>query len=480
MSHSPLNFGGAPLSRREMLCRSGAGIGALALAQLLGEPQQAQAAGELPLAPRKPHFPAKAKRLVHLFANGGPSQVDTFDPKPLLAKLHGKPIPREIITAARDAQASGSPAFASKYKFQHHGKSGIEVSELFPEIAKCIDDLCVVRSMHADDISHDGGIMFMNTGAARLSRPSLGSWVTYGLGSENRDLPGFIALCPDGYPLNETQNWQSAFLPGSYQGTFVNTKHENVERLIENIRNRRVDPTEQRAQLDLLGRLNRLHQAQRPDEGRLESRIQSFEQAFRMQVEATDAFDLSREPKSVLDLYGPGPQARQLILTRRLLERGVRMVQSWYGAGFPWDHHGEIEERLPKICTEVDRPIAAFLQDLKQRGMLDDTLVLWGGEFGRTPTSELPHPTTTPGRDHNRHGFSVWLAGGGIKRGHVHGATDDAGFAAVRDKVHVHDLHATILHLLGLDHERLTYRYAGRDFRLTDVSGRVVREILTS
>jgi hypothetical protein len=468
----------SPLDRRQMLRHSGAGIGALALAQLLGEEQRAEAAGESSLKPRAPHFAPKAQRLVHLFANGGPSQVDTFDPKPLLAKLHGKPIPREVISAAGDAQASGSPAFASKYKFHRCGQSGIEVSELFPEIGSMIDDICVVRSMYADDISHDGGIMFMNTGAARLSRPSFGSWITYGLGSENRNLPGFISMCPDGYPLNETQNWQSSFLPGVYQGTFINSKHEDIERLIENIRNRRVNSVQQRAQLDLLARLNRIHQKPRADEGRLESRIQSFEQAFRMQMEATDAFDLSQESKSTLDMYGPGPQARQLILTRRLLERGVRVVQAWYGAGFPWDHHGEIEQRLPKICGEVDRPIAAFLRDLKQRGLLDDTLVLWGGEFGRTPTSELPHPTTTPGRDHNRHGFTVWLAGGGVKGGHVHGATDDAGFAAIQDKVHVHDLHATILHLLGLNHEQLTYRYAGRDFRLTDVHGNVVRELL--
>jgi len=461
-----------------MLRHSGAGIGTLALAQLLSETNQAEASDGPSLAPRRPHFAPRAQRFVHLFANGGPSQVDTFDPKPLLARLHGKPIPRDVISTVGDAQASGSPAFASKYRFRKRGQSGIDVSELLPEIGSMIDDICVVRSMHADDISHDGGIMFMNTGAARLSRPSLGSWATYGLGSENRNLPGFISMCPDGYPLNETQNWQSAFLPGIYQGTFINSKHEDVERLIENIRNRRVDSTQQRAQLDLLARLNRIHQKPRADEGRLESRIQSFEQAFRMQMEATDAFDISQESKSTLDMYGPGQQARQLILTRRLLERGVRVVQSWYGAGFPWDHHGEIEERLPKICGEVDRPIAAFLRDLKQRGLLDDTLVLWGGEFGRTPTSELPHPTTTPGRDHNRHGFTVWLAGGGIKGGHVHGATDDAGFAAIQDKVHVHDLHATILHLLGLNHEELTYRYAGRDFRLTDVSGSVVHEIL--
>ena len=468
-----------PFSRRELLRRCGAGMGAVALAQILGETSRADSSSEASLAPRRPHFAPKAKRLVHLFMNGGPSQVDMFDPKPLLKKYHGKPIPREVIPEARDAQASGSPAFASPWKFEKRGQSGIEVSELLPHLGGVIDDLCVVRSMYADDISHDGGIMFMNTGAARLSRPSLGSWVTYGLGSENRNLPGFIALCPDGYPLNETLNWQSAFLPGVFQGTFINSKHEEIDKLIENIRNARISSAEQRSQLDLLGRLNRLHQTGRADEGRLESRIQSFEQAFRMQMEATDAFDLSREPKSVLDLYGPGVQARQLILARRLLDRGVRVVQVWYGAGFPWDHHGELDERMPRACADVDRPIAAFIKDLKQHGLLDDTLVLWGGEFGRTPTAELPHPQTRPGRDHNRHGFTVWLAGAGVKHGHIHGATDDAGFAAVKDKVHVHDLHATLLALLGLDHEKLTYRYAGRDFRLTDVQGRVVQEILT-
>jgi hypothetical protein len=466
-------------SRREMLARCGAGIGALALANLLGEGSAHAAESPLsPLAPRAPHFAPRARRVVHLFANGGPSQMDTFDPKPLLQKYDGKKLPPEMIPDARTAQGSSSPAFASPFKFSKRGQSGIEVSELFPRLGSQIDDLCVIRSMYADDISHDGGIMFMNTGAARLSRPSLGSWVTYGLGTVNQNLPGFIALCPDGYPLNETQNWQSAFLPGVYQGTFVNTKYEQIDKLIENIRNTRVTQEQQRGQLDLLGRLNRIHQQQRSDEGRLESRIQSFEQAYRMQMEASDAFDLSNEPKSILDLYGPGAQARQLIIARRLLERGVRVVQAWYGAGFPWDHHGEIAERLPKMCAEVDRPIAAFLADLKQRGMLDDTLVIWGGEFGRTPTAERPTPTTMPGRDHNRHGFSLWLAGGGVKGGQVHGATDDAGYAAMKDKVHVHDLHATILYLLGLNHEKLTYRYAGRDFRLTDVHGRVVKEIL--
>jgi hypothetical protein len=453
------------------------------LASLLCETDQSPAtepatgAGSL-LAARAPQFAPRAKRLVHIFANGGPSQIDTFDPKPLLQKYNGQRLPKELIAGARHAQGSGSPALASPFKFSKCGQSGIEVSELLPQIGGMIDELCVVRSMHADDISHDGGILFMNTGAARVSRPSLGAWVTYGLGTENQNLPGFIALCPDGYPLNEAQNWQSAFLPPVFQGTYVNSKYQEVDKLVENIRNARVSDEQQRAQLDLLGKLNRDHQQQRADDQRLESRIQSFEQAFRMQVEATDAFDLAREPRSVVEAYGEGTQARQLMIARRLLERGVRVVQVWYGPTFPWDHHGEIAERLPKMCADVERPIAAFLADLKQRGLLDDTLVLWGGEFGRTPTAELPAPNTTPGRDHNRHGFTVWMAGGGVRRGHVHGSTDDAGFAALTDKVHVHDLHATILHLLGLDHERLTYRYAGRDFRLTDVHGRVVKEIL--
>ena len=471
-----------PLSRREMLRRCGVGIGAIGLAQLLRDdaaraavPDAVPAPG---LMPRSPHFAPKAKRIVHLFANGGPSQIDTFDPKPLLKKLHGKPIPRELIPGASDAQASNSPAFASLWNFRKYGQSGIDVCELLPQMAGVVDDLCVVRSMHADDISHDGGIMFMNTGAARLSRPSLGSWVTYGLGSENRNLPGFVALCPDGYPLNETQNWQSAFLPGVYQGTYVNSKHEDVHKLIENIRNTRVSSKEQSAQMELLGRLNRIHQEPRADESRLESRIQSFEQAFRMQMEATEVFDLTRETQRVRDSYGATPQGRQLLMARRLLERGVRVVQVWAGPGFPWDHHGELDERIPAACAGMDRPVAAFIRDLKQRGMLDDTLVLWGGEFGRTPTSELPHPTTRPGRDHNRHGFTVWLAVGVVKAGNIHGSTDEAGFAAVKDKVHVHDLHATLLHLLGLNHEKLTYRYAGRDFRLTDVAGNVVKAIL--
>jgi hypothetical protein len=324
--------------------------------------------------------------------------------------------------------------------------------------------------------------MLMNCGEARLIRPSLGSWVTYGLGSENQNLPGFIAMCPGGYPIQETQNWQSAFLPGVYQGTYIDTKHTDIEKLIEHIRNGVVSREQQRQQLDLLKALNERQLQRDPNDPQLEARIQSFELAYRMQMDASDAFDVSKEPKSILDLYGPGTQARQLLIARRLLEKGVRFVQVWSGNGQPWDNHDDIEQNHRRLAKECDQGIGALLADLKQRGMLDSTLVIWGGEFGRTPTVELPTPGANAGkvngRDHNHWGFTTWLAGGGVKGGIAYGATDDFGFKAAEDPVHVHDLHATILHLLGFDHEKLTYRYAGRDFRLTDVHGKVVKEIL--
>jgi hypothetical protein len=304
----------------------------------------------------------------------------------------------------------------------------------------------------------------------------------YGLGTENQNLPGFIVMCPGGYPIAETQNWQSAFLPGSYQGTYIDSQHTNIERLIENIKNRSVGRSEQRAQLDLLAALNQEHLARRRREAELEARIQSFELAFRMQIEAGDAFDVSQEPESIRTMYGDGVQARQILIARRLLERGVRYVQVWHGASQPWDAHDDIEKNHRRLAGQCDQAIAALLKDLKQRGMLEDTLVIWGGEFGRTPTVELPTPGANQGkmngRDHNHYGFTMWLAGGGVKGGHVHGATDEFGFQAAEDPVHVHDLHATILHLLGFNHETFTYRYAGRDFRLTDVHGSVVKEIL--
>jgi len=330
--------------------------------------------------------------------------------------------------------------------------------------------------------NHEPSLMLMNCGDARQPRPSVGSWALYGLGTENQNLPGFVVMCPGGYPIAESQNWQSGFLPGIYQGTYIDTKHTDIEKLIQHIRNRRVTPRDQRDQLDLLLTLNREHLERRAGEAELEARIQSFELAYRMQSDASDAFDVTREPQHIRDLYGPGVHARQLLVARRLLERGVRYVQAWHGASQPWDAHDDIETNHRTLAGQCDQGIAALLTDLKQRGMLEDTLVIWGGEFGRTPTVELPTPGANAGkmngRDHNHYGFSMWLAGGGVKGGHVHGATDDFGYQAVADPIHVHDLHATILHLLGFDHETFTYRYAGRDFRLTDVHGRVVREIL--
>ena len=373
-------------------------------------------------------------------------------------------------------------AFASPFKFQPRGKSGIEVSELFPHVAESIDDIAVIRSMHADVPNHEPSLMLMNCGDARLPRPSLGSWVTYGLGSENQNLPGFVAMCPGGYPIQESQNWQSAFLPGIYQGSYIDTKNTDLEKLIEHVRSPVTAPDRQRAQLDLLARLNARHAARRAADPQLEARIQSFELAYRMQLEASDAFDLAREPAAMRELYGDSRQGRQMLIARRLLERGVRFVQVWHGQGQPWDNHDDLEVNHRKLAGESDQAIGALLKDLRQRGMLDDTLVIWGGEFGRTPVVELPaagaNAGKVNGRDHNHHGFTMWMAGGGVRGGMVHGATDEFGFKAVVKRVHVHDLHATILALLGFDHERLTYRHAGRDYRLTDVHGRVVRELI--
>ena len=463
-----------PPSRRELLHRGGMGFGLLGLAGLMAEEAPAATSGGTanPLAPKPPQFRAKAKQVVHLFMNGGPSHVDTFDPKPLLTKYHGKPLPNpNLRTERKTGAAMGSP-----FKFQKYGRSGLEISDLFPNLGRLADELCVVRSMHADVPNHEPSLMLMNCGDGRQTRPSMGAWVTYGLGSENQNLPGFIAMCPGGYPIVATQNWRSGFLPGAYQGTYVDTQNADVDKLVANIKNPTATIGQQRQQLDLLRALNEGHRAgPRADDSRLESRIQSFELAYRMQSEAADAFDVSREPKSILEMYGPGTAARQLIITRRLIERGVRFVQVWSGAGQPWDNHDGLESAHRKLANEWDRPTAAFLRDLKQRGLLDTTLVLWGGEFGRTPVAELP---ALSGRDHNHYGFSMWMAGGGVHAGHAHGATDEFGFAAVEDKVHVHDLHATILHLLGFDHETLTYRYAGRDFRLTDVHGKVVKGLI--
>jgi hypothetical protein len=467
-----------PLTRREWLRRSGMGMSAIALQAMMAQESPAGQEGTNPLLPKQPHFAPKAKRVIHIFANGGPSHVDTFDPKPSLEKYAGQPLPGETPRTERKTGA----IFPSTFKFKKYGQSGIEISELFDNLGRHADDLCVIRSMHANVPNHEPSLLLMNTGEARQVRPSMGSWLTYGLGTENQNLPAFVAMCPGGYPIQESQNWQAGFLPGIFQGTYIDTQHQSIDKLIEFIENRRVSSNDQRRQLDLIQALNRTHQQARDQDPQLESRIQSFELAYRMQADAADAFDVSKESQQTLDAYGPGVQARQLLIARRLLERGVRFVQVWHGAGQPWDNHDDIEVNHRRLAGQCDAAIAQLITDLKERGMFDDTLIIWGGEFGRTPTVELPKEGANAGkvngRDHNHWGFTMWLAGGGTRGGHVHGATDEFGFKAIENRVHVHDLHATLLHLMGFDHEKLTYRYAGRDFRLTDVHGRLVKELL--
>lgn len=459
------------LTRRSLLQRSSLGLGALALGDLLGGDNLL--AAENPLSVRMGHFPGKAKRVVHFFLNGGPSHVDTFDPKPALAKYAGKPLANTLTTERKTGAA-----FPTPFRFDRYGQSGIEVSELFAKTARHIDDIAVIRSMQAQVPNHEPSLMLMNCGDSVQARPSFGAWTLYGLGTENENLPGFIAMCPGGMPIKDHENWQSAFLPGAYQGTYIDSKHEDLGKLIENIAHPHITTIDQRRQLDLLARWNARHRDARLDD-RLDARIHSYELAFRMQAEASDAFDVSNEPASIRELYGDTVHGRQTLIARRLLERGVRYVQLWHGAGQPWDNHNDIEKNHRILAGEIDGPIAALLTDLKQRGLFEDTLVLWGGEFGRTPTVELSGAGQPQmGRDHNHYGFSVWMAGGGIRGGTIHGATDEFGFKAEKDPASVHDLHATMMHLLGIDHERLTYRYAGRDFRLTDVHGTVIHEVV--
>ena len=458
------------LPRRELLSRAGIGLGMLGLSGLLSDEGLLHAAAtdsEQPLRPKRPHFPPRATRVVHFFLNGGPSHIDTFDPKPLLQRYAGQPLPQSFVTERKTGGAMPSP-----FSFKRYGESGLEVSELFSRTAQHADDIAVIRSMVAQVPNHEPSLMLMNCGDSVQSRPSFGSWLMYGLGTVNQNLPGCVAMCPGGYPVKGSANWQSGFLSGTYQGTSIDPKLGDIQKLIENIRSPHASIAVQQQQLDLLRSLNDAHGRDRDDD-RLEARIQSFELAFRMQSEAAEAFDISREPKHVREMYGEGVHGRQTLMARRLLERGVRYVQLWHGEGQPWDQHRDIEKDIRKTSAEIDQPIAALLTDLKQLGMLEDTLVLWGGEFGRTPVSE-----GGSGRDHNHYGFTVWMAGGGVRGGTVHGATDDFGFKAVENPTSVHDLHATMLHLMGFDHEKLTYRYAGRDFRLTDVHGQVVRDIL--
>jgi hypothetical protein len=470
------------LSRRQTLQTFANGFGSLALAQLFAQESRAVAAaaigspqspiGNLPL----PHFAARAKRIIFLFMSGGPSHIDLFDPKPQVAKNHGKPLPFEMPKLVRTKTGN---LLSSPWKFARHGQSGQEISELLPHIATCADDLCIIRSMIADNINHNGACLQMNTGEQAFSRPCLGSWLLYGLGSENQSLPGFVVISP-AQPAQGAPLWSSSFLPAAYQGTLVS----DLKNPIDNLKNSTFTANDQRDELDLLKTLNEKHRERRAEDSRLSARIESFELAFRMQREAPEAFNVENESPATKSLYGVGEPvtdifARQCLMAARLAERGVRMIQVYHTTTSKrsscqlWDQHGSLRAELANNCAATDQPIAGLLKDLKSRGLLDDTLILWGGEFGRTPTAE-----GTDGREHHPFGFTMWLAGGGIKGGITHGATDDYGWHAVKDKVHVHDLHATILHQMGLDHEKLTYRYSGRDYRLTDVSGRIVKEIL--
>jgi Protein of unknown function (DUF1501) len=459
------------LTRREYLHRVGSGLGLLGLAGVMSDNKllaDAPAAPNAsPLAPKAPHFPAKAKRIIHLFMNGGPSQVDTFDPKPALARWNGQRPPASSLRTER----STAGLMMSPFRFDRCGQSGLEISEIFPHLRGQADELCVIRSMHTNVPNHEPSLLMMNSGEMQPIRPSYGSWMLYGLGTENQNLPGFVTMCP-GFPVVGPQLWSNSFLPGIFQGTHINNSNFDPQRVLANINNGYLPPTEQREQVALLQRLNRLHLESRGGDNPLEARIQSMEMAFRMQFEAQDVFDLARETQSTRNLYGSTPFGNACLVGRRLLERGVRVVQIYTGDGQPWDDHGDIANHRNNART-VDQPIAALLADLRRRGLLEDTLVLWGGEFGRTPSSE-----GAKGRDHNNHGFTVWLAGGGVKGGMAYGSSDEFGFSAQDKAMHVHDLHATILHLMGIDHERLTYRYSGRDYRLTDVSGVVNRDII--
>ncbi len=463
------------ISRREMLKRAGAGFGSVGLA--LAMQDRPHAAGATSPSSQF-HFAPKAKRVIFLFMNGGPSHVDTFDPKPALAKHAG-----EHPSGKRMRASKGSGYLPSPFRFRPHGDSGVVMSELFPHMGRVADELCVLRSCHTDVPNHEPGLLLMNCGNQQPIRPCLGSWASYGLGTENQNLPAFVTLCP-GLPVVGPQLWSNSFLPGEHQATRLDTRNMAVDKLIANLRHPSFTRPQQRAQLDMLREFNQLHADSRRNDPQLEAQIRAMELAFSMQREAEEAFDISQEPKHVQDAYGSSVFGKGTLLARRLVERGVRFVQVYDvdKGKQPWDTHKDNDGGHRRLCSYSDQATAALIDDLKHRGLLEDTLVIWGGEFGRTPTVELPKEGSNQGkingRDHNHWGFSMWIAGGGIRGGHIHGATDEFGFKAEQDRVHVHDLHATLLHLLGFDHEKFTYRWAGRDFRLTDVHGRLIHDIL--
>ena len=446
------------INRRAALARLGAGMGTLGLFNSL------QAATGM-----APHFAPRAKRVIHLFMNGGPFGPDFLDPKPALKKFEGQ---RPEGTDLRTERPTGG-LLNAPYKYTRHGQSGLPVSELLPHTAKFADDLCVLRSVHTDNPNHGPALLLMNNGTMTPKVPSMGAWMSYGLGTENANLPAYIVLCP-GRPVRFSILWNSAFLPSQHQGVYINHSKIAPKEMIPWLRNAKLDPAAQRRQLNLMQALNREHLAtQGGADIALQGRIEAMETAYRMQFAATDAFDISKEPEKVREAYGKGHFANGCLLARRLSERGVRFIQVYYGNGQPWDTHRDHNKTAPKLAKEIDRPMAALLGDLKTRGLLEDTLIVWGGEFGRTPVSE-----NGTGRDHNPHGFMMWLAGGGVKGGMSYGESDDFGFKAIHNRMHIHDLHATMLHLLGIDHTKLTFPFQGRNFRLTDVHGEVVQGVL--
>ncbi|HMD48888.1 MAG TPA: DUF1501 domain-containing protein [Bryobacteraceae bacterium] len=479
------------VSRRDALCRIGNGFGMLAFAGMISDSLAKAGVTEGSdgtLSARKLDFEPKAKRVIFLYMNGGLSQVDSFDHKPALEKYHGQPLPGGSVATERKT----GTLMKSPFTFKKYGQCGMEVSELFPYVGECADDICFVRSVYTDIPNHEPAMLMMNTGHSQVGRPSMGAWMTYGLGTENKNLPGYVVLCPDvpttvGPPL-----WNNAFLPAVNQGTYISDKI--IEKQTEALIDKKFDPkklisfinndkftfTEQRREMDLLEKLDQMrNQREAIQDPQLDATIKSMETAYRMQTEAPDVFDIRKESDATLKMYGPGSTARGCLMAVRLAQKGVRMVQVYYAKGDPWDAHADINAHR-KNARDSDQPFAAVIKDLKSRGLFKDTLVICGSEFGRTPFVEIGAGAggVQNGRDHNPFGFTMWLAGGGIKGGTTYGATDEFGFKAVEKPAHVHDIHATVLYLLGIDHTKLTYRYSGRDFRLTDVAGNVIHEII--
>jgi hypothetical protein len=473
-----------PTDRREFLRRAGGGFGMIALASLLAEegllasdnPQSAIRSPQSPVAPRRPHYEAKAQRVIFLFMSGGPSHLETFDPKPELQRLAGQPLPASFGMPMTRRGVERNRLLPTHTRFRKHGQAGIDVSDLLPHLATCADDLCVLRGCHGDSVTHPESVYLMNTGSILMGRPSLGSWVAYGLGTENQNMPAFVVLPdPHGWVKGGAPAWGQGFLPSAYQGTLL---HGGPSPILNLRRPPGVDEGQQRRTLDLVNRLNRDHQQQRANDSELSARIAAYELAFRMQAHAPEVVDIGRETQATRRLYGlDRPETAEFgtrcLLARRMVERGVRFVQVYCGDTNGWDAHSDLVANHGRLCVQSDLPIAGLLKDLKSRGLLESTLVIWGGEFGRTPMTE-----GTNGRDHNPYGFTMWLAGGGVLPGMTYGGTDAVGLRAEENPTHVHDLHATILHLLGLDHFRLTYRHNGRDERLTDNFGELIQGIL--